>query len=49
MRQEDFSPQDSLKVIQSMLEKTRQDFSNNDIYFLVWGWITRSKLRSVTS
>ena len=40
MQQEDFSPQDSLKVIQSMLEKTREDFSSDDIYFLVWGWIT---------
>ena len=40
MQQEDFSPQDSLKVIQSMLEKTREDFSNDDIYFLIWGWIT---------
>ena len=40
MQQENFSPQDSLKVIQSMLEKTREDFSRDDIYFLVWGWIT---------
>ena len=40
MQQEDFSPQDSLKVIQSMLEKTREDFSSDDIYFLIWGWIT---------
>lgn len=40
MQQEDFSPQDSLKIIQSMLEKTREDFSRDDIYFLVWGWIT---------
>ena len=40
MQQEDFSPQDSLKIIQDMLEKTRKSFSHNDIYFLVWGWIT---------
>lgn len=40
MQQEDFSPQDSLKVIQSMLEKTREDFSRDDFYFLVWGWVT---------
>ena len=40
MQQEDFSPQDSLKVIQSMLEKTREDFSSDDIYFLIWGWTT---------
>ncbi len=40
MEPEKFSPQDSLKLIHSMLDKTRQDFSSNDIYFLVWGWIT---------
>lgn len=40
MQQDNFSPHDGLKVIQSMLEKTRQDLSRNDIYFLVWGWVT---------
>jgi len=40
MQHEDFSPHDSLKVIQSMLEKTREDFSRDDFYFLVWGWVT---------
>ena len=23
-----------------MLEKTREDFSRDDFYFLVWGWVT---------
>ena len=40
MAEENFSPQDSLKLIQSMLEKTRQDMTGNDIYFLMWGWLT---------
>ena len=40
MQQENFSPEDSLKVIQSMLEKSKQDIRGNDIYFLMWGWIT---------
>ena len=40
MQQEDFSPQESLKLIQGMLEKTRRDFSRDDVYFLIWGWIT---------
>ena len=40
MAEENFSPQDSLKLIQSMLEKTRQDITGNDIYFLMWGWLT---------
>ena len=40
MEQENFSPQDSLRVIQSMLEKSKEDIRGNDIYFLMWGWIT---------
>lgn len=40
MQQENFSPQDSLKVIQSMLEKSKQDMRGNDVYFLMWGWLT---------
>ena len=40
MSEEKFSPQQSLQLIQSMINKTRQDMSDNSIYFLVWGWIT---------
>ena len=40
MQEENFSPQDSLKVIESMLQKTRQEIKGNDIYFLMWGWLT---------
>lgn len=40
MSEENFSPAESLKLIQSMIEKTREDISNNSIYFLVWGWIS---------
>ena len=40
MEQENFSPQESLKVIQSMLEKSKQDIRGNDVYFLMWGWIS---------
>ena len=40
MEDKNFSPQESLKLIQSMLEKTRQDISGSDIYFLMWGWLT---------
>jgi hypothetical protein len=40
MNNENFSPQDSLRLIQSMINKTRQDMSDNSIYFLIWGWIT---------
>ena len=40
MNDENFSPQQSLRLIQSMIDKTRQDISDKSIYFLVWGWIT---------
>lgn len=40
MTEEKFSPEQSLQLIQSMISKTRQDMSDNGIYFLVWGWIT---------
>lgn len=35
-----FSPKDSLHLIQSMIEKTKEDISENRIYFLLWGWVT---------
>jgi len=40
MQQENFSPEQSLQLIQSMISKTKQDMSDNSIYFLIWGWIT---------
>jgi hypothetical protein len=40
MPEEKFSPQESLRLIQSMIDKTKQDISDNSIYYLVWGWIT---------
>ncbi len=40
MKDENFSPQQSLQLIQSMIDKTKQDMSDSSIYFLVWGWIT---------
>lgn len=40
MEKENFSPQESLQLIQTMIEKTRQDMSNNTGYFLLWGWVT---------
>lgn len=40
MNQESFSPEDSLRLIQSMINKTKQDISGKSHYFLVWGWLT---------
>jgi hypothetical protein len=38
--EEDFSPQQSLRVIQSMIEKTKDNISENRFYFLLWGWLS---------
>lgn len=40
MQEERFSPEQSLHVIQSMIDKTKQDMSDNSIYFFIWGWVT---------
>lgn len=40
MAEQSFSPEQSLQLIRTMISKTKQDMSDNSIYFLVWGWIT---------
>lgn len=40
MADEKFSPEQSLLLIQSMISKTKQNMSDNSIYFLIWGWLT---------
>lgn len=40
MKEEQLSPEQSLALIRSMISKTKQDMSDDSIYFLVWGWIT---------
>jgi hypothetical protein len=40
MHQEKFSPEQSLQLIQSMIQSTKKDLSGNSKYFLVWGWLT---------
>ena len=34
-----FSPEDSLKVIQTMIDKTKTSVADNSFYFLLWGWL----------
>ncbi|MEJ7588699.1 MAG: hypothetical protein WKI04_14155 [Ferruginibacter sp.] len=34
-----FSPQESLHVIQSMINKSKEDLGDNSIFFLLWGWL----------
>src|SRR5437764_1134283 len=37
--EENFSPQQSLQVIQSMIEKAKNQFSENGFLYLLWGWL----------
>jgi hypothetical protein len=39
MNEENFSAEQSLKVIQSMIEKVKLDVAKNSFYFLLWGWL----------
>ena len=40
MQQENFSPKESLELIQSMIRKAQKDMSDDSTQFLIWGWIT---------
>jgi len=39
MQEKEFSPEQSLHVIQSMIEKARNQFSENGHLYLLWGWV----------
>ena len=39
MQEESFSPEESLQVIQTMIEKTKSKVVDNSFYFLLWGWL----------
>ena len=39
MDQENFSAQDSLKVIQSMIDRAKENVKKDSFYFLLWGWL----------
>ncbi len=39
MTEEKFSPEQSIRVIQSMIEKTKKNFSENAFYLILWGWL----------
>ncbi len=38
--EDNFSPQDSLQLIHSMISKTKANLRENRIYFLLWGWVS---------
>jgi hypothetical protein len=39
MAKENISPEQSLQIIQSMIEKVKLDVAKNSFYFLLWGWL----------
>lgn len=39
MNEKNFSPEESFKIIQSMIQKAKQEVANNSFYFLLWGWL----------
>jgi hypothetical protein len=38
IQSQNFSPEESLQLIQTMIDKTRQDISAQSPYILLWGW-----------
>lgn len=38
--EENFSAQESLQLIQSMISKAKDNLGKNNFYFLLWGWVT---------
>lgn len=40
MNEETLTPEQSLRIIQTMIGKTRAGISQNSHYFLLWGWLT---------
>jgi hypothetical protein len=35
----EFSPETSLRIIQTMIDKTKSSVADNSFYFLLWGWL----------
>jgi hypothetical protein len=40
MNEENLTPEQSLRIIQTMIGKTRAGISQNSHFFLLWGWLT---------
>lgn len=40
IKQEKFSPEESLQLIQTMIAKTQKDLGDNSKHFLLWGWVS---------
>lgn len=39
MEEKDLSPNESMKLINSMIGRARKRYTDNSFYFLLWGWI----------
>ncbi|HVB04303.1 MAG TPA: hypothetical protein VNE41_11355 [Chitinophagaceae bacterium] len=39
MTEPTFTPEDSLRLIQDMVNRTKNDLADDSFYFLVWGWL----------
>jgi hypothetical protein len=37
--EKELSPEESLRVIQTMIDRTRTSVADNSFYFLLWGWL----------
>ncbi len=42
MEEEQFSPQESIQLIQSMIDKAKNTVADDSFYFLLWGWLVFS-------
>jgi hypothetical protein len=40
INEKEFSPQESLQLIQTMINKTKDSVADDSFYFLLWGWMT---------
>lgn len=40
MEEKNINPAESLAIIQEMVEKTKQHYSDDSFYFILWGWLT---------
>ncbi len=40
MEEKTIQPEESLAIIQEMVQKTKQHYGDNSFYFILWGWLT---------
>lgn len=39
MEERDINPSESLSIIQSMVNKTQRQYSDDSFYYIMWGWL----------